>query len=117
MAMFFTKEAAMKLRPVLSILVAGLSLSACAQSHLRLSPDFGQAVRQDEVAQIADPDAHYKGLPAPGSDGQRVGLAQTRYQKNDVIKPSTTTASSSGSIGNADNGSGGAGASAATGSQ
>ncbi len=102
----------MKFRPALAIVIAGLSLSACSQSTLRLSPDFGQAVRQDIAAQIADPDAHYKGVPAPGSDGMRVDLAQTRYQKNDVIQPSTTTASSGASIGNADNGSGGAGASA-----
>ena len=31
-----------------------MSLSACSQSILRMSPDFGQAVHQDVAAQIAD---------------------------------------------------------------
>jgi len=89
---------------------AMLSLSACTYSELRLSPDFGDAVRENVAAQIADPDAHYAGTPAPGaSNGARVGLAQSRYEKNQVIQPSSTTASSAASIGNADNGNSGAG--------
>ena len=94
---------------------AMVGLSACAQSTLRINPDFGDAVREDTVAQIADPDAHYTGTPAPGaSDGQRIGLAQTRYEKNQVVPPSSTTASSAGSIGYAENGnSAGMGAGAA----
>jgi hypothetical protein len=84
-------------------LAAGLLLSACTQSALRLQPDFGVAVSQDLAAQIADPDAHYTGVPAPGSDGSRVSLAQTRYQTGNVIPPaaissngpSTSTAGSS----------------------
>jgi len=93
---------------------AMVGLSACAQSSLRINPDFGDAIREDTVAQIADPDAHYAGTPAPGaSDGQRIGLAQTRYEKNQVIPPASTTASGAGSIGYADNGnSSGAGAGA-----
>jgi hypothetical protein len=94
---------------------AVLSLSACTQSDLRLSPDFGDAEREDMAAQIADPDAHYAGLPAPGSNGARVGLAQSRYEKNQVIQPSSTTASSASSIGNADNGGGSPGATGGTG--
>lgn len=96
------------------VLASGIWLAACAQSEVRLSPDFGQAVRQDMAAQIADPDAHYTGTPAPGTDGLRVGLAQQRYDKNEVIQPSSTTASSAGSIGRADNGAGGSGAGAGT---
>jgi len=88
------------------------ALSACNQSEVRLSPDFGNAVRQDLASQIADPDAHYEGTPAPGTAGRRVGLAQKRYDANQVIQPSTTTASSSKSIGNVDNGSGSSGAGA-----
>ena len=88
-------------------------LSGCTQSTLRMSPDFGNAVNQDLAAQIADPDAHYAGTPAPGSSGPRVGLAQKRYDTGMVIAPSSTTASSASSIGNADNGqNGGAGAGA-----
>ena len=96
----------------IAMAIAALGLSACAQnpaqSEMYMSPDFGESVREDLAAQIADPDAHYVGTPAPGaSDGSRIDLAQTRYQKNQVVQPSTTTASSTRSIGNADNGSGG----------
>ena len=96
----------MKILTVRLALAAGavVSLAACTQSDLRLSSDFGDAVREDVAGQIADPDAHYAGIPAPGSNGPRVGLAQTRYEKNDVIQPTTTTASSERSIGNAENG-------------
>lgn len=90
---------------LMAVAVSGIGLSACTQSEIRLSPDFGRAVREDTAAQIADPDARYIGTPAPGSDGARVGLAQDRYSKGQVIQPSSTTASSRGSIGNADNGS------------
>ena len=76
------------------VMVICAALSACTQSSLRISPDFGNAVNQDMVAQIADPDAHYEGVPAPGSSPARVGLAQKRYNANQVIQPSSTTASS-----------------------
>ncbi|HWU53973.1 MAG TPA: hypothetical protein VN175_00640 [Rhizomicrobium sp.] len=79
------------------------ALSACTQSSLRISPDFGNSVRQDVAAQIADPDAHYQGVPAPGSAPLRVDLAQKRYNVNQVIQPSSTTASSR-SLGQTDNG-------------
>ncbi len=85
------------------------ALSACTQSSLRISPDFGSAVHQDVAAQIADPDAHYEGVPAPGSASARVGLAQKRYNANQVIQPASTTASSK-TLGGIDNGGGGAGA-------
>jgi hypothetical protein len=75
------------------LVCGGLALSACTQSTLRLSPDFGVAVRQDADAQIMDPDAHYAGMPAPGSAGTRVGLAQKRYDKNQVVQPTSVTAS------------------------
>jgi hypothetical protein len=88
---------------VMAICVAP-ALSGCTQSALRISPDFGNALRQDVAAQIADPDAHYEGVPQPGSASARVGLAQKRYNANDVIKPAATTASSKTS-GGLDNGS------------
>jgi type IV pilus biogenesis protein CpaD/CtpE len=119
--MSFIEETDMNIARAKTVLVVGamLGLGACAQnpaeSEMRMSPDFGDAVRDNLAAQIANPDAHYTGTPAPGaSDGARIDLAQTRYQKNQVIQPSTTTASSAGSIGNADNG-GGAGAGAGAG--
>ncbi|MES2255428.1 MAG: hypothetical protein V4559_10335 [Pseudomonadota bacterium] len=99
-------------RPIL-IAAAALGLCACAQnptqSEMRMSPDFGDALRENFAAQIADPDAHYAGTLAPGtSSGARIDLAQTRYQQNQVIQPSSTTASGQRS-GGADNGSAGAG--------
>lgn len=75
------------------VLIAGLALGGCTHSVVNLSPDFGQAVRQDMKAQIADPDARYEGTLAPGSNGARTGLAQHRYETGQVIQPSTTTAS------------------------
>lgn len=96
------------------VLLACLGLGACTQSSLRINPDFGRAVHQEVAAQIANPDAKYEGTPDPGSRGDRVGLAQTRYQNNQVVPPSTMTASGAGSLGRADNGSGG-GMGAATG--
>ena len=114
MAMSFIEETDMKISHAKTVFVIAtmLGLSACAQnptqSEMRMSPDFGDAVRENLAAQIADPDPHYVGTIAPGaSDGARIDLAQTRYQKNQVIQPSTTTASSARSIGNADNGGGG----------
>jgi hypothetical protein len=117
MAMFCTEEKAMiSINRAVFVIAVGMTLSACTQSALRMQPDFGNALRQDIAAQIADPDARYEGTPAPGSSGPRVGLAQKRYDTNQVIPPSSVTASSKGSIGNADNGaSGGAGVGASAG--
>ena len=114
MAMSFTEEIAVKIahsRIVFATAIAMLGLAACtqnpSQSEMRMSPDFGDAVRENLAAQIADPDAHYVGTPAPGaSDGARIDLAQTRYQQNQVIPPSSTTASSR-TLGATDNGGGG----------
>jgi hypothetical protein len=109
MATSFIEEApAMKIVTVRLALAVGaiVSLSACSQSVLLLSPDFGDAVRGNVAGQIADPDAHYAGIPAPGSNGARVGLAQSRYEKNQVIQPSTASATSS--TGGFENGTGGA---------
>lgn len=90
------------------------ALSACTQSALRLSPDFGSALRQDVAAQIADPDARYEGVPSPGSASARVDLAQKRYNANQVIQPASTTASSK-SLGGIDNGGGAGGGSGGAG--
>lgn len=95
--MSFTRETAMRLaRPLLIATALTLGLAGCVESQQHLSHDFGLAFRQDAVAQIADPDARYKGVPAPGSDSARVGLAQERYRTGKVIAPSETGASSIG---------------------
>ena len=100
--MMTTKTARAALAMALLITPA---LSACTQSSLRISPDFGSALRQDVAAQIADPDAHYEGVPQPGSASSRVGLAQRRYNANQVIQPASMTASSK-TLGSVDNGNG-----------
>ena len=86
-------------KTVLISAALGLGLTGCLTPQAHLSSDFGAAVRQDLVAQIADPDARYKGDPAPGSDGGRVGLAQDHYRKGTVIAPATTGASTIGASG------------------
>jgi hypothetical protein len=88
------------------VLAAGaIAVSGCTESSLRLAPNFGAAVKQDVAAQVADPDAHYTGTPAPGSNGSRVSLAQKRYAKDAVVQPSSTSAS--GGIGMTGNTNGG----------
>src|SRR3982750_2611729 len=91
-----------------------LALSACAQSTLRLSPDFGAAVRQDLAAQIADPDARYMGVPDPGANGLRTGLAQQRYDRNQVAPPISASTTTSIQQQGAPGGGGGAGVGAGT---
>lgn len=109
MAMFFIEgDTAMSATPVkrarIILCLGALALSGCTQSTLRTSPDFGTAVRQDEAAQIADPDVRYVGTPAPGSKGQRVGLAQKRYDANQVIPPLDIGASNMASVNISTNG-------------
>jgi type IV pilus biogenesis protein CpaD/CtpE len=95
--MSFTRETAMRLaKPLLIATALTLGLAGCVESQRHLSQDFGSAVRQDVVAQVADPEARYKGVPAPGSDGARVGLAQERYRTGKVIAPSEAGASTVG---------------------
>jgi hypothetical protein len=94
---------------------AALGLSACAISRLHIADDYGVAERQDLAAQVADPDASYKGLPAPGASGLRTDLAQGRYDAGRVIQPastSTSTVTVGGGQGGGSGGSGGAGAAA-----
>ena len=84
-------------------------LGACAESRLRLSNDYGEAVRQDAAAQIADPDAHYAGTPAPGSNGQRVELAQKRYVTGKVLRPPAAGTTATLNTGGGGGGGGGGG--------
>jgi hypothetical protein len=100
---------------LLVLAVAVLGLSGCVRSEIRISPDFGSAVMQDTAAQISDPDAHYTGTPAPGTDGPKVAGAMKRYETGKVIPPSSIGASSAGSVSGFDNGSSGGSNAAATG--
>ena len=76
-----------------AVVLAAVALGGCA-SQVRLSPDYGVAVRQDVTAQIADPDARYVGAPLPGTAPERVGLAQQRFAAGKVIQPASTSTSS-----------------------
>ena len=69
-----------------------MAVTGCATEPL--SPSFGVALRQDLVAQIADPDARYGA--APDADGARTALAQDRYRTGKVIEPSGLGASTVG---------------------
>lgn len=91
---------------ILAIAAAGLC--GCTESELRIAPNFGSAVTQDEAAQVADPEPHYVGIPAPGSNGARVALAQHRYETGKVIEPTSVAASPIyGGSGNGQGGGGG----------
>ena len=95
-----------------AIVGAAIALSGCiTESHLRLAPDFGVAVRQDVAAQIADPDARYAGVPSPAGNGPRMAHAVQRYEQGSVIQPATGGTSSGGG------GGGGGGASSCAGTQ
>jgi hypothetical protein len=82
----------MNLRWVAVLLAAG-ALGGC-YSQTRLSPDYGVAVRQNVTASISDPDARYTGDPQPGSNTDRVSIAQRRYVGGRVIQPASTSTSS-----------------------
>ncbi len=79
-----------------ALILAGGILAGCAQTKLRLNDDFGQAVNQDLAAQIADPDASWKGPPPP-SDGGHAYLMTRRYQTDTVTQPPNIGASTIGS--------------------
>ena len=82
----------------LSVVMLGVMalLAGCEESHLRMAPDFGTAVRQDQAAQIADPDARYIGALPAGYDGARTTIAVTRYRTDKVIPPVSTQTSDVG---------------------
>lgn len=66
-----------------------LSLAGCVQAQGHMQPDFGQALRQDFAAQVADPDAAYARKTLPANSGARAALAQQRYVKDQVLQPSS----------------------------
>lgn len=80
----------------LMLAAASTGLAGCAERQAHLGQDFGSALRQELVAQVADPDAHYSGKPAPGSDGARVAGAQARYGAGKVTEPTAPRSSTVG---------------------
>jgi len=63
------------------------AMSGCAESSLRMSPDFGVALRQDLAAQTVDPQGVGAAAPYPLGDGARAALAMGRYEKGEVKEP------------------------------
>ena len=83
-----------------------LGLAGCVQSRQHLSSDFGAIVNQNQVAQVADPDARYPQEIV--SDGARVGLAMERYRTGKTIPPTDIGASKIGAGSSAGAGAGAA---------
>lgn len=74
-------------------------LCACANAaDQQAEADFGRALHEDIVAQIADPDREAAPHPPAVSDGARVGLAMERYRTGKVIEPQPATASRIGVV-------------------
>jgi type IV pilus biogenesis protein CpaD/CtpE len=90
-------------------LAAGCADDKLLTSDLHQANDFGRAVNEDLAAQIADPDATYRGPPPPSS-GERAALATKHYGTDTVKQPvaqTTETEVSSGGSGGGSSGSGG----------
>ena len=99
MAMFFTREALMSItRTSILILLAATAavVAGCTQSQVQLRPDHGLGLRSELAAQIANPEPEYERVLAPGYDGGRAALAQTRYRTGTVIQPTGGRASTVG---------------------
>lgn len=75
---------------VMTLAGAGVLLASCADEggldKEWRSMDMGRAVHEDMTAQIADPDASYKGPPPP-ANGARTVLATKRYETGTVKQP------------------------------
>ena len=77
-----------------ALLAGALGAGGCSVSRYHLSDDYGRAYHEAIASQIADPDARYKGDPAPGSNGSRTASAQSRYERGAVTQPASTSTSS-----------------------
>jgi hypothetical protein len=86
-----------------AVLLAAGGLGGC-YSQTRLSSDYGDATRQNIAGAISDPDARYAGDPQPGSNTERVSIAQRRYVAGRVIPPASTGTSSVSTGGGGDAG-------------
>jgi hypothetical protein len=100
---------------VLSAAAASVLLSGCVEPQVHVGDDFGVAIHQDVMAQIADPQPAYLNKPAPPSDGVHTAAATERYRTGRVIQPVSAEASSIGASMGGSGGSGGSGASAGAG--
>ncbi|MDP3173179.1 MAG: hypothetical protein Q8M88_01940 [Phenylobacterium sp.] len=78
------------MRTLITLIAAAAALGGCAARN----PGFGDAIHQNLTAQIADPDAKYARRLPPASNGPRTALGQTRYEKGQVIQPTSTATTS-----------------------
>ena len=81
---------------LLLLAASATALAGCTQTKLHQSKDFGRNLAFDLDQQIPHPVPQYAGVPAPGSNGQRVGLAQERYVRDSIIPPATLGSSKVG---------------------
>lgn len=93
---------------LLTLLAALVPLTGCTHPHFfapedTLDPHFGEAQSRNIAVQVVNPDAAAAN-PDIAMDGQRAALAQSRYVKGKVIKPSDV---STGLVGSTDASSGG----------
>ena len=70
----------LKLLPALGLLAA---LAGCATAPEHLSADYGQALKQDIAAQIADPRDLYSPAPPTPADTARKSAVLERYRKGE----------------------------------
>ena len=78
-----------------AVLGACALLTACVDGQGPLSYDHGVAFRANTVAQIAEPEPHYRRDVEPASNGDRIDAAIGRYEKGEVIKPEAASTQTS----------------------
>lgn len=78
---------------LVAALAASSLLAGCLSPQHSLEPDYGRAVRNDIVAQVADPEPRYARKVEPAADGTRAVSANRRYLSGQVIPPVTQSTS------------------------
>jgi len=77
-------------------LALALALAGCASPAPRFDDHFGEAVRANLAAQVANPAAAANPDPVRGVDGRAARAAQERYEKS-FVQPEPATSSLVGS--------------------
>jgi len=88
-----------------AVIAASTLLAGCVSPQHSLEPDFGRAVHNDIVAQVAEPEPRYERTIDPASNGMRSVAAIKRYESGQVIAPQ---AQSTSQVANSSGGGGGA---------
>jgi uncharacterized membrane protein YgcG len=119
MAMYFIRREGADMRMSMkswslaaAVIGLGAMASGCAtnqgDSKYAQAPEhFGQAVREDLAAQIADPDPAWKNTPPPPSSALVSALAMTRYNTDKVKVPQGSSTQTQVSAGGGGGGGGG----------